>query len=116
MNDDSPPGPMPAEDTPAGRRTSTGQVIGGAVLGFIASWLLALIIGFALYTTYGDSNSIWLSVAIYGALALPAIISVALLVPSRTRYWGAGLLIGVAIGSVLGAGVCVGVGQVLGSG
>ena len=112
MNGDSPPGPTPAEDTPAGRRTSTGPVIGGAVLGCIVSWLLAIITGFALYTTYGDSNST--TVSIYGALGLPAIISVALLVPSRTRYWGAGLLIGVAIGSVLGAGVCVGVGVVSG--
>ena len=112
MNDDSPPGPTPAEDTPAGRRTSTYPVIWGAGLGFIASWLLAFITGIILYNTY--SNSIWLNVAIYGALALPAIISVALLVPSRTRYWGAGLLIGVAIGSVLGAGVCVGFGVVSG--
>jgi len=97
---------MPAEDTPAGRRTSTGQVIGGAVLGFIASWLLAIITGFALYTTYGDSNST--TVSIYSALALPAIIAVALLVAPRTRYLGAGLLAGFAIGYILGAGVCVG--------
>ena len=106
MNDDSPPGPMPAEDTPAGRRTSTGQVIGGAVLGFIASWLLTAITLLVLYSTYGDSTL--LNVLYYCALGLPAAVSVALLVPARTRYLGAGLLMGFAIGSILGAGVCVG--------
>jgi hypothetical protein len=103
---------MPAEDTPAGRRTSTGPVIGGAVLGFIASWFLIALTLIGMYTTYGDSTSTRQNVVAIAVPALPAIIAVALLVAPRTRYLGAGLLAGFAIGYILGAGVCVGVGVI----
>ncbi len=112
MSEDHPPDPVPAEDTPAERRLNTVQVIGGAVLGFISSWLLTAITLLVQYSTYGDSTL--LNVLGYCALGFPAAVSVALLVRARTRYLGAGLLMGFAIGSILGAGVCVGFGVVSG--
>ncbi len=108
MSHDHPPGPLPAEDTPAEHRLNTVQIIGGAVVGFISSWLLLAVTLLVLYDTLGDSTL--LNVLSWGALVLPAVVSGALLVPSKTRYWSAGLMVGLAIGSILGAGVCVGFG------
>lgn len=109
MSDAQPPSQDPAERTDAEPRLRSGPIIGGAILGFTASWLLAFATAIGLLSAYGyDDTSTWQYVAFFGALALPAIISVALLISTKTRYWGAGLLIGLAIGSLLGAGVCVG--------
>ena len=116
MSDPQPPNQDPAERTDAEPRLRSAQIISGAVLGFIASWLLAFLAAFVAYDydqtvrrdRVGVPVSTWQSVALDGALALPAIITVPLLISTKTRYWGAGLLIGLAIGSLLGAGVCIG--------
>ena len=116
MSDPQPPNQDPAERTDTEPRLRSAQIIGGAVLGFIASWLLAFLAAFVAYDydqtvrrdRVGVPVSTWQSVALDGALALPAIITVPLLISTKTRYWGAGLLIGLAIGSLLGAGVCIG--------
>ncbi len=105
MNDEHPPGRVPL---PRQHRVNTRPMIWGAVLGFIASWLLIALTLIGLYSTYGDSTSTRQNVVAVAIPALPAIIAVALLVAPRTRYLGAGLLAGFAIGYILGAGVCVG--------
>ncbi len=108
MSDPQPPNQDPPERTDAEPRLRSAPIIGGAVLGFIASWLLAFLTGLGFFSTYGYyDESTWENL-VFGAAALPAIITVALLISTKTRYWGAGLLIGLAIGSLLGAGVCVG--------
>lgn len=81
---------MPAaEDVPEKQPVNIGRVIGGAVLGFNAFWLVTAVTGVLLYSTYSDSSSIWLGMAVYGALVVPAVVSLALLMSPRTRYWGA---------------------------
>ena len=87
----------------------TGQVIGGAVLGFVATWLLFFVVVMSVYAQYGDSaGTTGDIVGGAGLLALPVVFGL-LLIPRRTRYWGAGFLMGFAIGSISGAGVCGGI-------
>ncbi len=84
----------------------TLPVLGGAVLGFAATWFLLTIATLVLYGQQlrGAMEVVVPAVALF---ALP-VISGLLLVPRRTRRWGAGFLIGVALGSITGAGACAG--------
>ncbi len=84
------------------------QLIGGMVLGFAMSWLVFAAVLLWIYATYGDSTGTAQDVvAVLGLVGLPVLLGL-LLIPRRTRYWGAGLLMGVAIGSMTGAGACAG--------
>ena len=81
-------------------------VIGGIVLGFVLTWLVFAVVLFSLYATYGDSSSTTQDViAVLGLVGLPVLLGL-LLIPRRTRHWGAGLLLGIALGSISAAGVC----------
>ncbi len=112
MNDEQPPDRVPI---PKQRRVDTVQIIGGGVAGFLSSWLLiALTIIGMISTTGTDSASTKQNVVAFVLVSLPAVIAVAVLMRTRTRYLGAGLLMGFAIGYILGAGVCAGVGVVSG--
>ena len=83
-------------------------LIGGGLLGFCLTWFAFAVTVIALYATYGDTSSRTQDViAGVGLLGLPVLFAL-LLVPRRTRYWGAGLLLGVALGSITAAGVCGG--------
>lgn len=103
------------DETEAGRtgepeedRVRTGQVIGGAVVGFILTWLLFAVVVMSVYAQYGESTGTAQNVLVgAGLLTLPIVFGL-LLIPRRTRHWGAGFLMGFAIGSISGAGVCGG--------
>ncbi len=110
MSDEHPPGRVPPDGMPEHRRFNTGSMVWGAVLGFIASWLMIALGIIGTYMTYGDSTSTRQDAVAVAVPVLPALITAALLVAPKTRYFGAGLLAGFAIGYLLGAGVCVGVG------
>lgn len=84
------------------------QLVGGAVLGFLADWFLFTVSLFAVYANYGDSTGTAQDVLAFSGLLGPPIVLGLLLVPRRTRYWGTGFLMGVAIGTMTGAGVCAG--------
>ncbi len=78
----------------------------GAVAGFVLSWAVFAVVVFLTYAALGDSSSaLATALPVVGLLALP-VVSGLLMIPRRTRHTGAGLLMGVAIGSVVGAGVC----------
>lgn len=83
-------------------------VIGGVIVGFMLTWLVFAVVLFSLYAAYGDSTGTAQDViAVLGLVGLPVLLGL-LLIPRRTRHWGAGLLLGVAIGSISAAGVCGG--------
>jgi hypothetical protein len=67
----------------------------------------------ALYSAYGDSTSTGQNVIGFAALLALPLVGLALMISPRTRHAGAGLLMGIAIGSVVGAGIC---GTVIGLG
>ena len=78
-------------------------LLAGVFLGFVASWIIMFATVLALYSnTSGVSQD---ALAVVGLLGLP-VLSALLLIPRRTRRWGAGFLIGLAIGSIAAAGVC----------
>lgn len=106
MSNEFPPPADDPDENAVHRSINVAAVIGGAVLGFIASWVLAAVTIITLYSTSGDSTSTWQLALVFSALALVPVISIAMLLLRRTRQWGAGMLLGVAVGSVIGAGVC----------
>jgi hypothetical protein len=81
-------------------------VLGGAVLGFAATWVLLTV---AILVLYGRqlTGAMEFVVPAVALFALP-VLSGLLMARRSTRRWGAGFLIGVAIGSITGAGVCAG--------
>jgi len=82
-------------------------IIGGVVLGVVVCWVwiaLALIIGFG--AAYGSESDAPALAAIAFAL-LPVVLGIVFLVVPRTRQLGAGFLMGISIGFIGGAGVCV---------
>ncbi len=104
---ESPQRPAPPPDGP---KMTADRLVGGVVLGFVASWMFYLFTAVTAVTAFGDEGSPspgpWLELVV---LVLPPVVMLALLVPRRTRRAGAGLLLGIALGSVVGAGACVGV-------
>lgn len=80
-------------------------LIGGMVLGFAASLVIFGITLITLYTSYGDSDTAQDVIPIAALVALPVLCAL-LMIPKRTRLWGAGFLLGVAIGAITGAGTC----------
>ena len=98
----------PDQQQDEGRPLRPGPVIGGLFLGFAATWLTFAVVLFAVYANYGDSTGTTQDVVVLlGLVGLPAVLGL-LLVPRRTRHWGAGLLMGAALGSISAAGVCGG--------
>jgi sorbitol-specific phosphotransferase system component IIBC len=83
------------------RSVDRATVVGSAVFGFLLEWL-AITIG--VFSTIDSENG---AGGIVAFVALPVLCALPLLHP-RTRHAGAGLIIGLAIGSMTGAGVCAG--------
>jgi hypothetical protein len=103
MDQPAQPGQQPEQQ---GRPVRALPVVVGAVLGFVATWALFVVAVLVSYARqYDGTGGVVLgAVALFG---LPAV-SALLMIPRSTRHWAAGLLLGVAIGSITGAGVCAG--------
>lgn len=83
------------------------DLVGGVVVGFIACWLFFAVAVFATYIATGDSTATWVSVLMWASLAVvPAAFLVAALVRRSRGQLVAGMLLGLTIGSIVGAGVC----------
>ena len=88
---------------------SWGQVAGAAVGGFVLEWV---VITFYVLATLDRARTSVLG-DVLAFVGLPVLLAL-LLVPQRTRLGAAGVLIGLLIGSITGAGVCAGVGLLSG--
>jgi hypothetical protein len=99
------------EPREARRDIQWGPLLGGVIVGWIASWGLYIVTVLVLFSSLGDvgfSGSTWPIVVAAAALFLPAVVSgVLLLRQRRAGQMVAGLLLGLAIGAVVGAGVCM---------
>lgn len=83
------------------------ELVVGLVVGLIACWLFFAVAVFATYVATGDSAATWVSVLMWASLAVvPAAFLVAALVRRRRGQLVAGMLLGLTIGSIVGAGVC----------
>ena len=85
------------------RRLDWPQVIGAACGGFVIEWVV-IVVTFVVAAGMTRGTAI---VLVIGFLALPLLCAV-LLISRRTRVFGASLLIGLLLGSIVGAGVCTG--------
>ncbi|MEI2712646.1 MAG: hypothetical protein V9G04_04955 [Nocardioides sp.] len=97
-----PPGADPIKPWP---------VILGVLLGAVVSWVylaVVLFVGFARSydaSSQGEEAGIWFAGALILAV-LPIIAAIVLLCIRRTRQLGAGFVMGLCIGTIIGAGVC----------
>ncbi len=100
--------PPPPADGPPPRRSVAKPLLLGGTIGLVAT-LLGVPLGFfglGLPTGGGMETDV-LQVAL-GVLGwLPFLVGIGLLFSSRTRLWGAGILMGVAITWIVGVAACV---------
>lgn len=82
-------------------------IVGGLVLGVIVCWVWITIALFAGFSASYGSDSDAPALAAIAFAALPVVLGVVFLVRQRTRQLGAGFLMGISIGFIAGAGVCV---------
>lgn len=83
-----------------------GPLLGGMACGVLACWTWitgALVVG--LTAAYGTSSNA-VAVAAVVMAGLPVALGIVLLVRPRSRQVGAGFLMGLSIGMIIGAGVC----------
>jgi hypothetical protein len=81
-------------------------LIGGLVLGLVVCWgwiAVTLIVG--LGVAYGNDSGFPAVIGLVFAV-VPVVIGIVLLVRPRTRQVGAGFLMGLSVGFIVGAGVC----------
>lgn len=100
------------DEPEAGRREiQWGPLLSGILAGWLASWGLYIVTVLVLYSSLGDvgmSGSTWPIVVTIVALLLPAVFfGVRLLRRRRGGQLVAGTLLGLTIGAVVGAGVCM---------
>jgi hypothetical protein len=89
--------------TESPRKLNWSQVVGAAFGGFVLEWVV-IVGSFSLTPAADSGGAVFLVV---GFLALPLLCAVLLISP-RTRVFGASVLIGLILGSIVGAGVCAG--------
>jgi hypothetical protein len=83
------------------------DVVGGAVLGLLGSWLTYAVAFMVLYGKLGDHAATWVDTVVgLGALLAIPVVAGAMLIYRGRGQLGSGLLLGVAVGSIIGAGVC----------
>jgi hypothetical protein len=83
------------------------DLAGGAVAGFVACWAFFAVAVFVSYMMTGDSAATWVSVLMWASLAVvPLAFLVTALVRRKRGQVVAGMLLGLTIGSIVGAGVC----------
>ena len=89
------------------QRVELLQVLGGVILGWLGGWFLFAVATLVMYTSFGDTGSqvAGVLVGVATLLVIPAVAGAVLIRRGRGRL-GSGLLLGVAIGSLVGAGVC----------
>jgi hypothetical protein len=110
MSEDNPddprnPPPRPEQEEPSAEREGSRMLLGMA-LGALALYVLYLGLPMAFAGPYNirflTGPSAFIPIAVYLAVAI------VLAVRPRTSRWGAGLLIGLGIFTLLGGGICVG--------
>jgi hypothetical protein len=83
------------------------SVIGGIILGVVLTFVWLFVVFVAAFSLDPNGNTTAVQdVLIFGFFVLPFIGAIVLLCFRRTRQAGAGLVMGMAIGSLALAGVC----------
>lgn len=95
------------DDRAANHDIEWTAVVGGAVVGFVACWGFFAFAVLATYSVTGDSAAGWVTVLMWTSLAaVPAAFLAVALARRRRGQVVAGMLLGLTVGSIVGAGVC----------
>lgn len=97
--------PPPPDEAPPEKRSGwavAGGVLLGLVLGFYGLPTATVLLVGPLGTLTGVD---WLGVV---GFLVPFVVGIALLVPRKLRFVGAGIIMGLAIGMIVGAAACLG--------
>jgi uncharacterized membrane protein len=94
-------------DAPRQGQIHAASVIGGVILGVVVTfvWLFVVFVA-ALSLDPNGTTTTAQGVLIFAVFVLPFVAAIVLLCFRRTRQAGAGLVMGMAIGSLALAGVC----------
>lgn len=100
-----------SSDPTGGTKPDRGNpwtALGGLVLGVLATWLVTALVIFFSYASQGDHATTAFDYVL-GAVAFLAVpvVTLAVVASARVRTW---FLIGFAVGSIVGSGVCSGLG------
>ena len=90
------------------QRVHALQVAAGIFLGWLGSWVLYTVAILVMLASFGEDKFDQIAGLVLGIVALfliPVITGMTLIRRGRGRL-GSGMLLGVAIGSLIGAGVC----------
>lgn len=83
------------------------DVVGGVVVGFVACWAFFFVAVLGTYLVAGDAAATWVTVLMWASLAVVPVAFLATALVRRQRgQLVAGVLLGLTIGSIVGAGVC----------
>lgn len=116
-----PPGPPPGGppegqvwQPPPGRRRHPLLVIGGILLGLVLGFLvmpwLGIWLGSGVATTSSGSSAESLgAIGVILGFGLPIVVGIGMLLSRRLRQAGAGVLMGISIGMIVGSASCLGV-------
>ncbi len=84
------------------------KLVGGMLLGWPGSWILCVVAFAAYYGTVDDDGfrqSVGLVIGLVALFLIPVATGATLIMRGRPRL-GSGMLLGVTLGSLIGAGVC----------
>jgi uncharacterized membrane protein required for colicin V production len=98
------PGSSGSTDGAAPDRGNPWAAPGGFLLGVVTTWLVAALVGILGYVSQGDHATTTTDYVVIGlALLVVPVAALVVVVSARVRTW---YLIGFAVGSIVGSGVC----------
>jgi hypothetical protein len=95
------------DEQPGTRKIEWGPLIGGIVVGWLLSWFLFAFAALLLYTNLGGTReTLQSAIALTSLLLAPVVLGVLALRRRRQGQVVAGVLMGLTVGAIAGAGVC----------
>ena len=95
------------DEQPSRREIEWGPLIGGIFVGWLLSWFLFAFAALLLYTNLGDTGeTLQSAIALTSLLLAPVVLGVVVLRRRRRGQVVAGVLMGLTVGAIAGAGVC----------
>lgn len=101
----APWGPPPPPRHPGGLPV-WGQVLAGAGIGLFAGVILLILVFALAASAQSGSDSMSGATLFWLVVIVPTVLPVPMLFFTPTRYWGVGLMIGIALSTISLAGAC----------
>ena len=102
-------GPGQVWQPPPGNRRNPLLVVGGILLGLGLGFFALPFLGLWMTGLASGTSDTLSGIGIAVGFALPILLGIALLVPRKLRKAGAGVLMGISIGMIVGSASCLGI-------